>query len=27
MPKFIGSMHDDILMSYLEMSESKYDSV
>lgn len=27
MPKFIGSMHDDILMSYLELTESKYDNV
>lgn len=27
MPKFIGSMHDDILMTYLELTESKYDNV
>lgn len=27
MPKFIGSMHDDILMSYLELTKSKYDNV
>lgn len=27
MPKFIGSMHDDVLTSYLELSESKYDFV
>lgn len=26
MPKFIGSMHDDILMSYLELTESKHDN-
>jgi hypothetical protein len=26
MPKFIGSMHDDILMNYLESTESKVDN-
>ena len=26
MPKFIGNMHDDILMNYLELSESKFDN-
>ncbi len=26
MPKFIGNMHDDILMSYLELSQSKTDN-
>ena len=27
MPKFIGNMHDDVLRSYLELSQSQYDYV